>query len=108
MTTDEILRAIQNGEVDDGLEAITRMARERKTFAAKRIAAQAKVGDRVRLTGIRPKALDGATGIVKARRQSSLMVVVDKEFGIGAGRFAWQIESGVPLGVPAACIAEIL
>lgn len=108
MTTNEILKAIQNGEVDDGLAAIARMAQDRRKFTSRRVAAQAQVGDRVRLMNIRPKGLDGATGVVRDRRQTTLLVEVDKQFSFSAGRFARQIQVGTPLGVPASCIAEIL
>lgn len=104
----EVIAAITMGELDDVIDAIQDAARAREKIVHRNRAASVKIGDRVRLTGIRPKALDGATGTVRSRRQTSLMVEIDKEYARGAGRFQYSIENGVPLGVPVACVGEVL
>ena len=104
----DVLAAIDSGLFDADLDTLREMIRSRKDRHGKILAMTAKPGDRVRLAGIRPAGLDGATGTVKARRKTSLMVEIDKEFASRAGRFALSITQGSPLGVPASCIAEIL
>jgi len=73
-----------------------------KIHAAK-VMADLKPGDRVEITeGISPKYLIGATGTVAAQMPSkpgSLPVTLDNS----QGRYA----AGIPIGVPAACLAKI-
>ena len=103
-----VVTAIAMGELDEHLDNIIEAGRAREKIAHRNKAAALKPGDRVRLTGIRPKGIDGATGTVQSRRQTSLMIVIDKEYAPVAGRFGPQISMGLALGVPAACIGEVL
>lgn len=102
-----VLAAIAIGELDELVEAIADAAAAREKVLRRTKAADVKIGDRVKLTNIRPKGLDGATGVVTGRRQTSLLVLIDKLFVPVAGRFGPQIERGVPLGVPASCIGAV-
>jgi len=108
----EVIGAIAMGELDANIDELQRAitARQKivRTNRAETITASVKKGDRVRLTGISPKGLNGATGTVQSVTRSRVHVVIDKEFAGVSGRFGASIGFGMPLGVPAACIAEVL
>ena len=112
MTTsaNDVIAAIVRGELDNDIETVLDAVIARKKAASKLRAAQAKatlsVGDRVRLTGISPKALDGATATVcdVFSRGSRIGVEIDKEFAGVAGRFSGMIRMGIPVQVPASCV----
>jgi ribosomal protein L21E len=58
-----------------------------------------KVGDRVRLTGLKPKYINGARGLIMGRRQTKFEVLVDE--GTYTGRF------GRLVTVPAVCLVKM-
>lgn len=99
-----VIAAIARGELDSDLDTIIETATNRRKTAARNIASLLKSGDRVRLSGIRPKALDGAMGTVDRVERTRVAVVIDKEFARGAGRFATSITMGIPLRVPNTCL----
>ena len=80
MNGTEIIAAIVVGEVDDMLDRIAHAARSREKEVARLTARNLAPGARVRLTGISPKALEGATGTVQSKNQTSVNVVIDKEY----------------------------
>jgi hypothetical protein len=79
MDTRTIVEAIYNGEADDGFDAIFAAIKDRERAVASIRAATLKVGDRIRLTNLRPKYLVGATGTILER-------------GNGKGRFVVQLD----------------
>jgi hypothetical protein len=99
-----LIAAIMRGEHDDDLDALMDAVVARRKNARSRAAASLSVGDRVRLRGIRPKALEGATGTVKNIARTRIGVQIDKEFAWNAGRFSSAIELGAPLRVPVVCV----
>lgn len=103
-SANDVIAAIVRGELDDDLLPIAEALDQRRRLASKRVVASLKPGDRVKLTGISPKALDGATGTVKEVKRSRIGVVIDKEYAGQAGRFSDSIRLGMPLRVPNACI----
>lgn len=105
MTTsaNDVIAAIVRGDMDDDLDALMDTVVARRRNAARRRSASLSIGDRVRLDGISPKALNGATGTVKGRSRTRIEVVIDKEYARAAGRFASMIEMGLPLRVPETC-----
>jgi hypothetical protein len=104
MEATEVIAAIARGQLDADLETIIDTATNRKRITARSLASLLKPGDRVRLTGIRPRILDGATGVVQDISRTRIGVVIDKEFARGAGRFARSITMGLPLRVPNVCV----
>lgn len=100
-----LIAAIMRGEHDDDLDALMDAVVARRKNARRRAAAELNVGDRIRLRGISPKGLEGATGTVKGgRTRSRIEVVIDKEYARLAGRFESIIAAGLPLRVPETCV----
>jgi hypothetical protein len=76
---------INNGYWDEGLDAIIEMAVARRTFLRDAKGAENKItfipGTAVRIINIRPKYLNGVTGVVTATpagRRGDLMVQIDQ------------------------------
>jgi hypothetical protein len=105
--TNQIIADIARGKFDDDLDTLREVIENRRKVAASNLVYTLKPGDRVSLHGIRPKALDGATGTVKEVKRTRIGVVIDDIFAGGAGRFSWSIKSGLPLTVPVACIKPL-
>ena len=104
---EEVIAAIVRGNYDADLDTLADTIRDRQKRAAANLVYTLKAGDRVSLHSIRPKALDGATGTVKEVKRTRIGVVIDKDFAPGAGRFAFSINAGLPLTVPASCIRPL-
>lgn len=103
-SANDVIAAVMRGELDEDLDALLDAVIARRKNAARRRAASLTIGDRVRIEGISPKGMNGATGTVKGMRGKRVEVEIDKEFARFAGRFASMIESGLPLRVPDTCV----
>jgi preprotein translocase subunit YajC len=107
MDANEVIVNIMRGTFDGDLDIIRDAVENRRKTAAQKFVYSLKPGDRVSIHGIRPKALDGATGTVEEVKRTRVGVRIDEKFAIGAGRFAYSITSGRPLTVPAACLRPL-
>ena len=103
MTIQELLTAIGqlDNEADCNLlfEALRAQTRHVRATAARLNASTLKAGDKVRLHGIRPKYLDGATGIVVSLNGTKIEVRLDDMIG--------RFSPVVPVNVPASCVEAI-
>lgn len=107
MDANEVIVNIMRGTFDGDLDIIRDAVENRRKTAAQKFVYSLKPGDRVSIHGIRPKALDGATGTVEEVKRTRVGVRIDEKFAIGAGRFAYSITNGRALTVPAACLRPL-
>lgn len=99
---------ILDGKHDADIDALFDALREREKVVRKRRAlenkASVKVGDKVRITDIRPKYLNGLEATVvqtRGRRADDILVK------FGERDFSAQRYMGAEVGVPANCIEVI-
>jgi len=107
LTIEEITGAILSGDVDADIDKVYQAYRERSKLARAVKSAQnkilLKVGDKVRIGGIRPKALNGCTGTINGVFTSgSFSVKLDPPLPLISG-----IYNGVVNGIPAVCLEKI-
>jgi hypothetical protein len=93
-----IFEDIENGIWDEGLDAIIEAAVARRRFLRDMQGANNKVnfvpGTQVRVINIKPKYLQGITGVVSnktAGRRGDLMVDVDQRCWHRLGRYSHQL-----------------
>lgn len=89
------------GCTDSEVQLLYGLLRERqktlRSIAAATAAATIKVGDKVRLRGISPKYLNGATGtVVPGGGAAKFLVQLDQAIG--------KFPAALPLTVPASCL----
>jgi len=95
METNTVIAAILKGELDDNLDNIIYVVRERKEALARATFWTLKPGDKVRFTQtVKPRYLAGQTGILVALRQKKVTVKLDDG---PTGRFGGQIVTPVTL-----------
>lgn len=91
----DIVQSIENGEMDEYLIEINRACRDRlaksREEKADTIRAEITVGSRVKLTGIKPRYMDGAWATVVKINQTRAVVNLDHERG------KWRGDITVPL-----------
>jgi len=93
MDSTTIIEAIANGDADGFLDAIIETCRDRTTAMAKTKILMVKPGDKVVFNShANPKYLRGATATVVRRKDSKLVVTLDKD----AGRFKAGRECNAP------------
>ena len=104
LTPQEIIAAVDQMDEDqldilwDAAKARHKTLRDQK---ARDAALNIKVGDKVRISNIRPKTLDGATGEVVSKsggRSLGFNVKLDEEFA--------RYPNDTP-GIPASCLTKI-
>jgi len=85
MMTNDVIRAIMNGELDDDLDRLSAAIKEQRKETRAREAAVNRLtmlpGTRVRLKGLSPKRLNGKTGTIvenTSRHKTALAVKLDK------------------------------
>jgi hypothetical protein len=66
MSTDEICNAILEVENKDVLDRILQALSSRRAALSAQLAGELRIGDKVRVTSIKPKYLEGETGTVAA------------------------------------------
>lgn len=80
MNGKDIVNAIMNGKADDSLSEIMNAAHHRRKSVALIKSAEIKIGDRVRFTQIKPKYLEGSTGIVREKNIDKFEIELDDKF----------------------------
>jgi hypothetical protein len=104
MNTAEVIAAIDTMDSDDlGLVLDAYKARMKyvREASSRQAAATIKVGDKIRLSGLRPKYLNGLTGVVVSRNGDKFSVAFDDESKWASGRYGDQVT------VPAATLTVI-
>lgn len=91
---DDIIIRIQNGDFDDSIGAIITAAKARRDMLSHVQAATLKHGDRVILSGLSPKYMNGTCAIVQAVNRTRVVVVPERP----VGRFTGQCT------VPLTCV----
>ena len=100
MNSNEIIGAINSGEVDDDLDTIIDTARGRQERAAIAKAQGFVRGDTVRVVGhIRPKYLIGMEGTVTE--------VVGGRVGVRMNEERGRVRAGSEATVPAVCVQRV-
>ena len=97
MTFGEVTSTILSGSVDDNMRDIELAIKQRKEYLKASMMMRLRMGDRVRVDNIRPKAICGLEATVKKVNRTTLSVV----FGPDAGRYAGACK------VPASCCEKV-
>lgn len=80
MTSTNIIVAIISGQADDNLNGIASAVVERKKALGAVTLHTIKPGHKVRLTGLRPRYMEGALATVVERRRTRVLVNLDPEW----------------------------
>ena len=100
MNSNEIIGAINSGEVDDDLDMIMDTARSRQRRAATARAQEFRRGDIIRVVGnISPKYLVGAEATVVEVAGSKITARLNSEVG--------RYREGAEVGIPAVCVQRV-
>ena len=100
MNINEIITAINSGEVDADLDTILDTARSRQSRAATAKAQELVRGDTIRVTGnIRPKYLVGAEATVTEVAGANISATMNTSVG--------KYYRNQKVGFPAVCVAKV-
>lgn len=106
MKINEIIQAIHNGEADGHFEQIIDAIRVRKNSQSKMLALTLQIGSHVRIKSIRPRWLEGQTGVIcglpSNGNSKRFDVKLDKEPNI-VNKFGMK-ENQTQRGIPSACL----
>lgn len=76
----EIYTAIINGEADEDFDLIISAIKDRRAILSKIKKAEYSVGDRVVLTNLRPKYLQGAFATITSKNAKGFLIEIDAGF----------------------------
>ena len=97
MDVKDIVAEVLSGKLDDHLSYISNTVRGRREELTSRVAASLQMGDAVKIIGIKPKYMIGATAKIVRVNRKRAVVNLDRDFG----RFHGDIT------VPLACLQKI-
>lgn len=102
----EVARTISSGELDDHLVQVITLCNNRIRVAREQRGAAFQVGDRVRLTNIKPKYLDGVTGVIKEALPAAQVRIEVDEFYRFSINPKYLGEDGKAIRVSRSCLLE--
>jgi hypothetical protein len=96
MDVKDIVAEVLSGKLDDHLSLISDKVRYRREELTSIVAARLRMGDAVKIIGIKPKYMIGATAKIVRVNRTRAVVNLDRDFG----RFCGDIT------VPLACLQK--
>ena len=96
MDVKDIVAEVLSGKLDDHLSLISDKVRYRREELTSIVAARLRMGDTVKIIGIKPKYMIGATAKIVRVNRTRAVVNLDRDFG----RFSGDIT------VPLACLQK--
>lgn len=109
LSIEDVLAFITSEASREDLESISAAQKSRREILTIQQTATLRRGSRVRLTGISPKSIEGATGTIQdiARKRASVVFDEEQPRGVYFGRFQATYRNKMPLRVPLACLVPL-